>query len=138
MNGLDDIPVTVAPASIGELQITAILSEIRTLLQNLAAGGEGGTIDLRSLPLFPGDYEALQEALGHGEVEATVHALGPSTLRETAYAGVWWITHRNSAHEVMAELIEVNRCPAFLCTPDQDLEDSLERLSSEPIGNAPG
>ena len=131
MSGLDEIAVQVesgptAPTA----QVQAILSEIETLLRLLQESGEPGGIDLRSLPLFPGDYEALVEALGEGEVSATVRALGPTEVRETAVPGVWWTIHRNEGDEVVAELIEVTKCPDILCTPPEDLDEALERLAS--------
>ncbi len=54
-----------------------LLHEIAALLDRLAQTGEGGSVQLNGLPLQPGDYEALQEALGEGEVSAEIQALGP-------------------------------------------------------------
>ncbi|HIE55188.1 MAG TPA: hydrogenase accessory protein HupE, partial [Chromatiaceae bacterium] len=44
-----------------------------------------------SLPLAPGEEKRLEEALGEGEVKATLNALGESRLIETRYSGVWLI-----------------------------------------------
>ncbi|MBZ0104115.1 MAG: hydrogenase expression/formation protein [Sulfuricella denitrificans] len=110
-----------------------LLHEIAALLDRLALTGEGGSVQLNGLPLQPGDYEALQEALGEGEVSAEIQALGPSLIRETALHGVWWATHRNALQEVVAESIEVTRCPALLQTPAEDVAEAArilrERLS---------
>lgn len=106
----------------------ALLHEIAALLDSLAQTGEGGSVQLNGLPLLPGDYEALQEALGEGELSAELQALGPTQLRETALHGVWWVTHRNSAQEIVAESIEVTRCPAILQTPAEDVSEAAQRL----------
>lgn len=106
----------------------ALLHEIAALLDSLSQTGEGGSVQLNGLPLLPGDYEALQEALGEGELNAELQALGPTQVRETALHGVWWVTHRNSAQEIVAESIEVTRCPAILQTPAEDVSEAAQRL----------
>jgi len=106
----------------------ALLHEIAALLDSLARTGEGGSVQLNGLPLLPGDYEVLQEELGEGELSAELEALGRTQLRETALHGVWWVTHRNSVHEIVAESIEVTRCPAILQTPAEDVTESARLL----------
>jgi hydrogenase-1 operon protein HyaF len=106
----------------------ALLHEIAVLLDSLERTGEGGSVQLNGLPLLPGDYEALREALGEGELNAELQALGPTQFRETALHGVWWVTHRNNAQEIVAESIEVTRCPAILQTPAEDVSESVQRL----------
>ncbi|MFH1495265.1 MAG: hydrogenase expression/formation C-terminal domain-containing protein [Pseudomonadota bacterium] len=105
-----------------------LLHEIAILLDGLARTGEGGSVQLHGLPLQPGDYEALQEALGEGEISAELQALGPTQIRETALHGVWWITHRNGEQEVVDESIEVTRCPAILQTPAEDVTEAAQVL----------
>lgn len=138
MSKLETIPVKVIvepspsdgtdTAASGSGYTAAILEEIAGLLEQLAQTGEGGTIDLRSLPMFPGDYERLQAALGEGEVSARVEVVGPSEVRETGIAGVWWIVHRSSDGEALTELIEVCRVPAILCTHPADIVAAIRRL----------
>ena len=105
-----------------------LLHEIAELLDSLARTGEGGSVQLQGLPLLPGDYQALQEALGEGELSAELQALGATQIRETALHGVWWVTHRNSVQEVVAESIEVTRCPAILQTPAEDVAEAAQAL----------
>ena len=133
MSGLSDIGVRVEGESgSGETpsvgNALAILHEIENRLAHLAEGGEPSTIDLRAMPLAPGDYETLQRLLGEGEVSATVDALGPTRVRETAIGGVWWVTYLNAAEDIGAEFIEVARIPTILQTVDEDIVDGLTRL----------
>ena len=131
MSRLDEIAVTViSPGqdSPGGGNAVAILHEIENMLVQLLESGLEQSIDLRSLPMAPGDREVLQQALGKGEVSASVDALGPSLISETAIAGVWWVTHRNSNNEVMADFIEVSHCPEILRTHSEDISDGLEKL----------
>ncbi len=108
--------------------VTAVLHEIVELLERLAATGEGGAIDLRSLPMAPGDHEHLRSALGEGEVSASFDALGPTRVRETGVAGVWWIEHRNAHGETLTELIEVTEVPEILAAARQDIGAAAQAL----------
>lgn len=69
-------------------------------MERLASTGEPTILDLRSIPFSPGDQERLLGALGQGEVRATVDALGPTQVWETAYAGFgcWITTARKGAY----------------------------------------
>lgn len=128
MSTLDNIGVRVENEAAPTSQVVALLNEIATLIDKLIKTGETSSIDLRSLPLFPGDYEAIKEALGEGEVRATLNAIGPSTLQETAVPGVWWITHYNDHEETVAEFIEVTPLPDIIKTHEGDLQQAPERL----------
>ena len=128
MSSLDAIPVTTEPAS-GNVE--PLLHEIRHALQRLSEGAEGTTIDLRSLPLAPGEEQRIEEALGEGEVRAELQALGPTVIQETAYPGVWLVTHRNAEGAIAARFIEVTRMPAILMSQPEDIVAGLKKLESE-------
>lgn len=136
MSGLDNIPVNVqavsTPINTGNTQ--ALLAELETSLQALLSSGKEYSIDLRSLPLFPGELEYLRETLGTGEVSVEVNALGPSSVVETAIHGVWWVTHRNGQGEVLAEFLEVSFCPDIIRAQHDDVRESLETLSARLAG----
>lgn len=120
------IPVTIE-ASGSPSQVPAILSELQFKLKRLIVEDCPDTLDLRSLPLFPGDYEKLKRLLGRGEVEAHIEAMGPSEIYETAIAGIWWITHRNSDNENVAEYLEITSRPDMLMSQSLDMQRG-ERL----------
>ena len=116
--------------------VLPLLHEIRHALRRLAEGGEGAVIDLRSLPLAPGEETKIEEALGQGEVSIQIDALGLSTINETAYAGVWLVTHRNTEDEVVARFIEIASVPELVPAQAEDLAVGLgeleETLAAEP------
>lgn len=127
---LNDIPVRVEN-SVGDTvsaQVKALLLEMQDMLKALREIGEHNYIDIRSLPLMPGDLERFKEILGSGEVEATVTALGPTMIKETQVPGVWWVTHKNAHEEILSEFIEVTMLPEILVTQHQDLQDSVDIL----------
>ena len=129
--GIEDIPVTVETGAAdltGNAQ--ALLGEIAALLQQLLATGEGGAIDLASLPLSPADRAWLEQHLGHGEVEIRLVAAGLSTFNETAHPGVWWVSHHNEAGVRVSELIEVARIPELAIAHPDDVKSGLERLNN--------
>lgn len=139
MSGLDSIPVHVQPAgglsgTVGNVR--AILAELETSLQNLLGSGREHSIDLRSLPFAPGELDYLKQTLGTGEVHVEVEALGKSDVQETAIRGVWWVTHYNTAEDVMAEFLEVSFCPDIIRAQRDDVRESLELLNARLAGDA--
>jgi hydrogenase-1 operon protein HyaF len=108
--------------------VEPLMHEIRHALARLADGGEETVIDLRSLPLAPGEEQRIEEALGDGELKAELDALGRSTIVETAYPGVWLVTHWNTDDEVVGRFIEVTRAPALLHSQTEDIAAGLQRL----------
>ena len=120
----------------GELtwNVEPLLHQIRHALQELADTGSTGIIDLRSIPLAPGEEDKILATLGQGEVCAHVDALGPSEVIETRYAGVWLVTHYNEDEEIIGRFIEITPLPEILRSQAEDirhacgqLEDYLER-----------
>jgi hydrogenase-1 operon protein HyaF len=122
-----------APAA----RVRALLAEIAQLVDGLARNGGDARVDLRSPPLGPGDYAALQDALGRGAVSARVDAASMTEVRETRYPGVWWVTHYNSAREIAADFIEVCVVPEILATPPEDIVRGLEELRSRTRAGGP-
>jgi hydrogenase-1 operon protein HyaF len=108
--------------------VPPLLHEIRHALRNLVESGETTTIDLRGLPMAPGELQQLFDILGKGEVRAHLDALGKSEITESSYAGVWLIIHYNKNGEVMGKFIEITRMPAILESQTADMEESLAAL----------
>ena len=118
--------------------VKPLLNEIIHALDRLLNDDEPTAIDLASLPFAPGELDELERALGHGELSAELDALGKSLIRETAYPGVWWVEHRNTAGDVVGRYIEVTRSPEILMSQDADigagrakLRDGLENTGPE-------
>ncbi|HTV50526.1 MAG TPA: hydrogenase expression/formation C-terminal domain-containing protein, partial [Steroidobacteraceae bacterium] len=107
-----------------------LLHQIRHALLRLLEEQVGSCIDLRSLPLAPGEQEQLLAALGTGEIRAELRASGSSDILETAFPGVWVVTHRDVHGEVQARFIEVTFSPEILCSPRQDVAAGLLRLTA--------
>lgn len=139
---LVDIPVKVEGAGSSNVGGTtgtvgggliAILREIAEMLERFTQYDEPGAIDLRSLPFSPADFQNLREALGTGEVEITLNMDGVSRLRETGFAGVWWVEHRNPENELVAELLEINDVPDIVVTEQDEIVNSASRLRDRLI-----
>lgn len=125
-----DIEIISSQENTYSPQLVAILSELRDLLQTYRDKGTPGSIDLRSLPMLPGDYEALKEVLGEGEVHVVINALGPSDIHETSIPGIWWVIHRNSEGDTLTEFLEVTSVPDLIKTPPEDLKESVNKLEA--------
>lgn len=127
MKSLDNIAVTT---EIMTGNVEPLLHEIRHALRRLKNGEEGTVIDLKRLPLAPGEEERIEKTLGKGEVRAQVDALGPTVVEETAYPGVWLTTHRNADEAVVARFIEVTRIPELLKSQPADIDAGIAKLES--------
>jgi len=134
---MKQIPVTIDGNDTGvwpSAALKAIFSEIEAMLNTLVVTGEHDYIDLRGLPLAPSDLGLLKRILGSGEVDATVDALGPTYIHETAIPGVWWITNKNTEEVTISEYLEITTLPEMLATQHQDLHNSVsimrERLKT--------
>lgn len=111
--------------------VEPILHEIRHALVNLVDKDIRHVIDLRTIPLAPGEEERLLSLLGKGEVYATLDALGPSEIIETGYTGVWLITHKNHEHDIVSRLIEITWIPEILKSPADDIRSSTDKLDHQ-------
>lgn len=105
-----------------------ILHEIRHALKNLLDTGQPTTIDLRAIPMAPGEEDRIEASLGKGEISVTLDALGPSTIQETEIAGVWLITHFNVEEEILGKFIEITNIPSLIESPIEDMKIGLELL----------
>ena len=111
--------------------VKPILHEIRHGLRKLLETGESSIIDLRSIPLAPGEEETIIDTLGCGEVHAKLNALGPSEIYETRFAGVWLITHFNEENSIISRFIEITVFPDILKSQSDDMTFSLNLLEDE-------
>lgn len=125
MSSLDAIAVNIEAAT---GNVPPLLHEIRHALERLARGEPGTVIDLRSLPLAPGEEERIDAILGRGEVRAELDVLGKIVVQETAYPGAWLVTHRNVDDAIVAKFIEVTRMPDILMSQQQDIERGISQL----------
>jgi len=109
--------------------VRPILFEVRHALEALLDKGETSIIDLRSIPLAPGEEETILKTLGQGEVHARLNALGPSEIYETRYAGVWLVTHYNEDESIVSRFIEITRLPDILKSQAEDMSKALTELT---------
>jgi len=111
--------------------VKPILHEIRHALLDLLDSGNTSIIDLRSIPLAPGEEETIINALGQGEVHARLDVLGRSDIYETLYSGVWLVTHYNENEAVVGRFIEITELPDILKSQREDMSDALKELTQE-------
>jgi hydrogenase-1 operon protein HyaF len=116
--------------------VRPLLHEIRHALSALVDTGETSIIDLRSIPLAPGEETKLIDRLGRGEVMVKLDALGPSEIHETRYPGVWLVTHFNEEENIIGRFIEITLVPEILKAQQEDMLDALTRLQDELLPGA--
>lgn len=109
--------------------VKPLLHEIKHALENLIENGETSIIDLRSIPLAPGEEDKILSTLGTGEVQAKLNALGLSEVIETQYAGVWVVTHYNDENNIISRFIEVTTMPNILSSQTEDIMAAYSSLT---------
>jgi hydrogenase-1 operon protein HyaF len=113
------------------LNVQPILHQVRHALDKLLHADEPGIIDLRSIPLAPGEEQNIIDALGQGEIYAHLDALGSSEIYETRYAGVWLVTHKNEEDIIVSRFIEINYIPDILKSQHEDISLAAHRLAQD-------
>ena len=111
--------------------VQPLLNEVRHALVKLLDDGRSTVIDLRSIPLAPGEEQKLLDELGEGEVYAQLKALGSTNFIETHYPGVWIVEHFNNNEEVIGKFIEVCDIPELLRSQQDDIREGLEQLQTQ-------
>lgn len=130
MNTAPDSPFNIQIGDHLTWNVKPLLHEIRHALQDLAEHGRSSIIDLRSIPLAPGEEDRIIATLGCGEVRAQIDALGPSEVIETAYPGVWLVTHYNSERDIIGRFIEITAMPEILCSQAEDISQACVQLAA--------
>jgi hydrogenase-1 operon protein HyaF len=125
------LPAIAVAVEFDSGNVPLLLTELRHALERLLADGSTHAIDLRAIPLAPGEEERLLRALGEGEVSATLEAQGRSVIRECAYPGIWCITHHDAAGTLVGRFIEVTFVPPLLASQRPDIIHGLERLRKQ-------
>jgi hydrogenase-1 operon protein HyaF len=128
VSGLSGIRVTVELAS-GNVE--PLLHEIGHALERLLDLGQAAVIDLRGVPLAPGEEGRILEFLGKGEVSAELDAVGLTTVIESRFAGVWVVTHHDAAGEIIGRLIEITYVPEIIRSQVAEMRESRERLARQ-------
>lgn len=121
--------IEVTPWETGNL--IPLLHEIRHALRKLLTDGSETCIDLRALPMAPGEETRLVETLGKGEISVQMQALGKSAIYETRYPGVWFATHFNSNDEILGKYIEITHMPGLLKSQREDIAAGLHQLEEK-------
>ncbi|MBT3361323.1 MAG: hydrogenase expression/formation protein [Rhodospirillales bacterium] len=106
----------------------SVLIEIHQAVSALLEDGSESAIDVSSMPLSAADFASLEEALGCGEVEATIDAGGKSRVRETGVSGVWIVEHFSEGGGVLAKTIEICETPSILRAHREDIEAGRDEL----------
>lgn len=109
--------------------VKPLLYEIKHALYALIENNKTSIIDLRSIPLAPGEEDKILNTLGQGEVLAQMNTLGLSEIIETQYSGVWVITHYNDEGNIISRFIEVTTMPEILCSQTEDILSACSRIT---------
>ena len=116
------------PCNIPTGNVLPLLHEVRHALERWLDSGEEHAIDLRGIPMAPGEEDQLLEMLGEGEVHADLSLTGRSVVLETRFPAVWLVSHYNVDDMITGRYIEVCEMPAILKSQAEDARAGLEYL----------
>lgn len=119
------------PAEKYSLLVLTLAREIAEALEAHVRDATPSAIDLRGLPMSDDDRTALEAWLGEGEVKATLDVAGRSEVRETRFAGVWWVRHYGGGDRIATDRIEITALPDILRADAVDIAAALRRLNDE-------
>ena len=119
---------TDTPCNIPTGNVLPLLHEVRHALERWLDSGEEHAIDLRGIPMAPGEEDQLLEMLGEGEVHADLSLTGRSVVLETRFPAVWLVSHYNVDDMITGRYIEVCEMPAILKSQADDARAGLEYL----------
>lgn len=128
---LSDIKINVQSVDQETGNLQSILAEIEFALAQLLEQKKTHCIDLRAMPWTPGEEAKLEHFLGQGEIYVELNALGKSIFAETAYSGIWMVSHYNDENEIIGKLVEVTYLPDMIYSQTEDIRNSLERLKNK-------
>ncbi|HHJ17986.1 MAG TPA: hydrogenase expression/formation protein [Gammaproteobacteria bacterium] len=117
-----------SPCEIPTGNLIPLLHEIRHALERWLDSGEEHAIDLRGIPMAPGEEDQLLATLGEGELHADLSLTGKSVVIETRFPAVWLVTHYNTDERIVGRYIEVCEMPAILKSQTEDARAGLEYL----------
>ncbi|MFQ5645226.1 MAG: hydrogenase expression/formation C-terminal domain-containing protein [Thiogranum sp.] len=110
--------------------LVPLLHEIRHALERWLDSGEEHAIDLRGIPMAPGEEDRLLETLGSGEVHAELSLTSRSVVLETRFPAVWLVTHYNADDAITGRVIEICAMPAIMQSQTEDARAGLEYLGN--------
>jgi hydrogenase-1 operon protein HyaF len=108
--------------------VEPILNEVKHALEQLINNEKTTVIDLRSIPLAPGEEDKIITILGQGEVDVTLQTLGLTHIVETNYSAVWLVTHFNTDDDIIGRYIEITKMPEILYAQSEDIVSSYQEL----------
>ena len=107
-----------------------LLQDVSEALAQLADSGQMSVIDLKLVPrMTPDTYRYLKDNLSVGEARILIRADITIDILETAFPGVWWITHQSEQGEIVTEIIEVAPTPAILKPHRAEIAAGQKRLA---------
>ena len=118
------------PCNVPTGNVAPLLHEVRHALERWLDAGEEYAIDLRGIPMAPGEEDQLLGTLGEGEVRADLSLTGKTEVVETRFPAVWLVTHYNADDTIIGRFIEVCEMPAILTSQAEDARAGLEFLEN--------
>jgi hydrogenase-1 operon protein HyaF len=113
----------------GVMNAPAILAELAEQWSCRRSGDAAHVINLTLLPLAPADLAWLEHELGSGRVLILSRGYGNCRISSTERPHTWRVVYYNSMDTMILNTIEVVEMPEVALAAQEDLADSLDRLT---------
>ncbi|CAG0910239.1 unnamed protein product [Cyprideis torosa] len=114
-SGMDTFhpPVLPEPEDVAQLtQAKQILEDILAALRTHRVGDAAVVVDLGNTDVD--DIELINQAMGEGEVSATLEGAAPMLAQESVLAGVWRVQHLDANKRLVRDTLEIADAPHFV------------------------
>lgn len=118
----DEIPDRVMNAP-------SIITELNQQIASWQSGMPAHVINLTLLPLSVEDVAFLEQRLVGGSVLILSRGYGNCRIISTMVPNCWRVTYYNSSDAIILNTLEVVDIPDVACAAQEDLQDSLLRLT---------
>lgn len=136
-SGMDTFasPILPEPEDVEALQrAKGVLDDMLAALRSYRAGEPAITIDLNGLD--PQNIDLVNQAMGEGEVSATMNGPAPVLAQESVLAGVWRVQHMNTDKQVLRDTIEIGDIPQFVRVTNDEQKKIDLNFEGHPVQNS--
>jgi hydrogenase-1 operon protein HyaF len=113
---------------VGLMNAAPVAAEIAEQMGTVKEGA-AHVINFSLLPMSQADLAWLDALLGPGNSGVFSRGYGKCRVMATSLANVWRVQYFNGMNAILLDTVEITRIPEVTLASEDDLADSLERLS---------
>ncbi len=113
----------------GMMNARPVLFELLAAARARQPGDRPHVVNLSLLPMTPSDLSWLGDALGVGKVIILSRGYGNCRITAARWPWIWRVQYFNNDDKLILDMLEVTDVPEVALAAEDDMSDTLERLS---------